>query len=302
MYYFITAALLIIIMIIFAVGYNLSSTVMRPKLYTVQSAWDCDVALGKINPEKFNAMPKEEIRITSFDGIKIYGQFFPNGNSDKTVIIVHGVTFTLAGSIKYMDMFLSRGFNVLLLDHRSHGRSEGYFVTYGFREKHDLSAAIDWLETRFGKKCFIGIHGESMGAAITLQHAEIDPRARFLIVDSAFSDLDRELSYQIKKTYHLPRFPFIHIASLIMRLRSGMILSKVSPIRAVQKIQVPVFFIHGSADDLVPTSMAQELYDAKNGEKEIYIAEGSIHADSFWTHKDEYDRRVGNFLKRTGMI
>ena len=283
-------------------GFFLSSTVIRPEKYTIQSAWDCDVSLGKIDPVSYAALPKEEVYIPSYDGKKIYGVFIPCGSSQKTVIILHGVTFTFAGSIKYMHMFLNRGFNVLMIDHRAHGRSEGTFVTFGYREKHDVSAAIDFLENRFGPHCYTGILAESMGGAIALQHAAVDSRARFIIEDSSFSNLHQLLSYQIKKTYNLPAFPFINIAALFIRLRSGMQIKDISPVNAVKKITVPVLFIHGGADDLVPTSMAQELYDAKAGEKEIYIADGSIHADSFWAHREEYDRRVGAFLKRIGAV
>lgn len=288
----------IFISTILVVGYILSSSVIRPELYTVQAAWDCDVALGKIDEEKFNALTKEEVWITANDGIQLYGLFISNGNSSKTVIMLHGVTFTHAGSIKYMNMFLSRGFNILLLDHRAHGLSGGSYITFGFREKYDISSSIDWLKNRFGKDCTIGIHGESMGAAIALQSAAVDHRVEFVIADSSFSDLRQLLIYQIGKKFHLPSFPFISAASLMMRLRCGMILKQVSPVNSVRTIQCPVLFIHGGADDFILPSMALELFEAKQGEKEIYIAEGSIHADNFWTHKEEYDRRVGAFLKK----
>ncbi|MGQ0453143.1 alpha/beta hydrolase, partial [Bacillus sp. SS-TM] len=95
-----------------------------------------------------------------------------------------GETVNKINSVKYANLFLKRGYNVLIYDHRRHGKTGGKTTSYGYYEKHDLKSVVDWLKNRFGTNITLGIHGESMGAATLLQYAGlVEDGADFYIAD-----------------------------------------------------------------------------------------------------------------------
>ena len=114
-------------------------------------------------------------------------------------IISHGITWNYEGSIKYMNLFYRRGWNVLIYDNRNHGMNNKINTSYGYYEKHDLIACIEWAQERCGPDIKIGLMGESMGAGITLQAAAIDSRVAFAVADCPFSDLQQLLELRARK-------------------------------------------------------------------------------------------------------
>jgi fermentation-respiration switch protein FrsA (DUF1100 family) len=195
-----------------------------------------------------------------------------------------------------MDVFIQRGYNVLIYDHRNHGRSGGNYTTFGFYEKYDLKACMDWIKEKLGDDCIAGVHGESMGAAISLQYAAIDSRADFIIADCPYSDLNSLLKIRLRKDYYLPWFPILNIASSISRLRCGIKYSDVSPIKTISNIAIPILFIHGAEDRYIPNFMSRDMYNTKKISKMLYISPNAGHAQSINKNKKEYEKVVADFL------
>ena len=191
---------------------------------------------------------------------------------------------------------------MLVYDQRNHGHSGGKNTTYGYYEKYDLRSLAEWALQRLGGAGVIGIHGESMGAAIALQYAAIDDRASFIIADCPFSTLLGELTYRLDRQYHLPPIPLLSVTNFLTTLITGMSFESVSPIRDIVNLQTPVLFIHGQKDSYIPIQMTRELYDAKKtGIRQLYLAPEAGHAESFWNNRLEYDQVVGSFLQHLGM-
>lgn len=294
---------LIAVLVFLIAAVYFSTRVVYPKCFGVEETYAIEVNNGKIDEERFNAWEKEEVVLQSPFGYRLYGLYFPAANAKRAVILSHGITYTLYGSVKYMQVFMDLGFNVFIYDNRYHGRSGGKNSTLGFYEKYDLKAVTDWVEAKLGPGCVIGTHGESMGAAISLQHAAIDPRVRFVIEDCSFNRLDAMLAYRLKADFHLPGFPFLPASELICRVLTGMRMQQVSPEEAVKKISAPILFIHGGKDDFIPPEMMEKLAALKlNGPQKRYMPPNVGHAESYWSNPQEYAAVVREFLQENQIV
>ncbi|MBK5241495.1 alpha/beta hydrolase [Clostridium sp.] len=293
-------SLLIIIaffVVTFVVAWHFTKIILYPKVAKYNYTYQYEIEKGNIQIEEFNKLEKQEIYIDSEYGYKIHGFFFPNNNSKKVIILCHGITWSLYGSIKYMDMFLKRGFAVFIYDHRNHGLSGGKDTSFGYYEKFDLRKCTDWLYNNLGNDIIVGLHGESMGAGIVLQNIVIDSRIKFCIDDCGYSDAEDLFKYRLAKDYNIKKFPLIKLSSKICKMRVGWNFKDVSPITSLPKVKIPILFIHGEEDDYVPTFMCNQMYSVKNGYKDIYIALGAGHAQAYSKNSDEYEKRVHDFLK-----
>jgi len=154
---------------------------------------------------------------------------------------------------------------------------------------------IDWCDEQYGSDCKIVTHGESMGAATVLLHLGIDDRVNCAIADCAYSDLKQLLRHQLKTFYHLPYF-LIPVESCITYLRAGFCYKAVSPIKIISQTDIPVMFIHGKIDNLVPAKMSKQMYASKKKNKAIFLVAGAKHAESYCVNKDGYEKRVEAFL------
>lgn len=287
---------LIILIILCSAAIHFANVAMYPKIFDYDKTYYLEIESGNINKEEFEKLLKEEFYINSKFGYSLHAIWFPNKDSQKTIVFAHGITYTLFGSIKYMNIFYERGFNVLVYDHRFHGKSGGANTTFGYYEKYDLSTCIDWVLERVGNDSIVGTHGESMGAATVLQHAAIDERLAFVIADCPYKSAEDEFKYRLKIEYKLPSFPVINIASLVNRVRTKAYYSDMSPINNIKDISTPILFIHGDADTYIPCSHSVDMYNLKSNSKMLYIASGAEHARSFATNKYEYTKIVDLFL------
>lgn len=294
-------AVIVVLVSLFGAGWYFSSQVISPKMKAYDDTYRMEVKAGKIIERDFKALPKEEFYIESPFGYRLHGLYIPIPGSEKTVIIAHGITYTLMGSMKYVNIFRGRGFNVLVYDHRHHGKSGGDNVTFGVYEKHDMKAVMDWALAKSGPGSIVGVHGESMGAGIALEYAAMDDRAAFVIADCPYSDLTELLSFRLKADFGLPAFPMLPVASMVSKLRGGMFFSEVSPVRTIGSVRAPVFFIHGADDVYISPAMSKKMYELKKGPKKLYLAPTAGHAMAFWKNRKEYDVKVGEFLAEIGI-
>ncbi|QVK17628.1 alpha/beta hydrolase [Mycoplasmatota bacterium] len=290
--------IVLVIVVLFEIicEYLLSQVITR-KLYNEKKLLDYEINSGLLNEDFYNKFEKEEIWFKTEDGLNQRGIYIKNdSNSNKTIIIVHGITVSITTSIKYMRMFYDRGFNVLMYDQRRHGMSEGKYSTFGFYEKQDLDLWVNWVVDKNGADSIIGLHGESMGAATVLQYAGINKHVDFIIADCGFSNMIELMKYQIKKATKLPSFPILNRVTLKAKVRAKFRFKDISPIDVIKDSDLPILFIHGDKDTFVPTFMSEDMYNAKKGKKKLYIAKGAAHALSLETDKVQYEKIVNEFL------
>lgn len=245
--------------------------------------------------------PHEEVFLTSADGLRLHGIYVePYPDVKRVVMIVHGYTVAYPWSLQFMKLFIDQQYNVLLIDQRAHGLSEGKYTTYGCREKEDLVCWVSWLLARKGNDCVIGFHGQSLGGATILEYSQIATHPiPFMIIDCAFSDFPQLIRYQMKKIYRMPPFPFYYLVEKLVYLRAGFHLSECQPLRAVQNSDFPLLFIHGDADWFIPAKMSIEMHEAqKKGWSDLLIVPGANHGDALPTDPVLYREAVNAFLSK----
>ncbi len=287
-----------LLFLLLGAGLYFALQVVRPKCFPLEETYRTEIETGRMTEAEWNSWEKQEFTLRSPLGYDLFGIYLPLSESNRTVVIAHGITYTLFGSVKYVNLFRSRGFNVLLYDHRNHGRSGGRWSTFGYYEKHDMAAWVAWARERLGNGGQVGVLGESFGAATAIQCAAETPGLAFLICDFCFSDLNELLTYHLDLDYHIPPFPMLPIASLWSKVLTGMAFDEVSPVREVGRIEIPCLFTHGRDDQFTPARMSQALFDAKTrGMRALYLAPGADHAEAFFSNPQAYDQQVADFLK-----
>ena len=220
----------------------------------------------------------------------------------RTAVIVHGykdcsIKFLYLGRMYHRDL----GFNILLPDLHGHGLSEGDNIQMGWKDRLDIKrwteiAAGTFADSTHGTS--VVVHGVSMGAATTmcLSGEALPDYVRCFVEDCGYTSVWDEFSGQLSEQFGLPEFPLLYSTSILCRLVNGWSFGEASPLRQVAKCNRPMLFIHGDADTFVPFSMMQRLYDAKRGEKEMWIAKGTHHAASYLDYPHEYTEKVRDFL------
>ncbi|MEK4872320.1 alpha/beta hydrolase [Niallia sp. FSL W8-1348] len=253
---------------------------------------------GRLDPVSFDNLTKQEITLPSPYGYDLKAILVEPFETKKYIIISHGVTENKTSSIKYMNLFLERGFNGIIYDHRRHGESGGKNTSFGYYEKFDLKQIVDWVRREKGKDIILGIHGESMGAATMILYAGgIEDGADFYIADCPFSDFTDQLNYLIKQEIKLPGKIFIPIANIFLRARARYSIKDISPISVIDNIKSPMLFIHSQKDDFILPEMTQKLFDKKQGPKKLFFAVNGFHAQSYNENKEAYEKAIDNFLK-----
>lgn len=267
-----------------------------PKCAAYEKTFLAGVAKGEISKGAFNTLKKEELFVDSVHGYQLHALYFPIGNSKKAVIVAHGIRWSLFGSYKYVKLFQSLGYNVLLCDLCCHGLSGGNHISYGYYEKDDLSKWADVLETKLDSGAIIGILGESLGAASAVQCIRQDSRIKFCIADSSFSDLSELCKFQIKSVTRLPIPLFVRLTSRLIKKRYGWGIEDVSPVKYLDKVKTPLLIFHGTKDKLIPAEMAKKLYEKADGVKQLIMVEGAGHVKGFNLNPELYYRSIKDFL------
>lgn len=300
MYIFIVLCLLLTASYL-ALCWHFSSTLLFPRASDHDLVLASELGKGRIDNQYYDyflSLEKETVELISNHSYRLYGLWIPNGISDKTVVFCHGISWNAMGAIKYTEIFWNLGFNLLIYDHRNHGKSGGETTTYGLYEKYDLKAWLDRVEEKKGQGTYIGTHGESMGGATVLQHLSIDPRVKFCIADCPYSDLKEILNYTLQTEYRLKNIPILSVTSLFTRMRVGLNIHEVSPIDAIKKVRTPILWIHGTEDRKVPPQMSVDMFEAKEqGIKRLWLVEGARHASACVADREGYVKTIESFIQ-----
>ena len=236
------------------------------------------------------------------NGVKLTGYYISAAQpTTKTALIIHGYTdnairMLMIGYLYNKDL----GYNVVLPDLQYHGLIEGTTIQMGWKDRLDAQEWRNLAINKYGPETKLVVHGISMGAATTmmLSGEEQPQQVKCYIEDCGYTSVWDEFSQELKVRFNLPAFPIMYTTSWLCDLIYDWNFKEASALEAVKRCNLPMFFIHGDEDTFVPTWMVYPLYEAKSQPKELWIVPGVEHAEAYLKEKEEYTKRVSDFLNK----
>ncbi len=246
--------------------------------------------------DDMQALPHERLEMLSRDAITLRADWYPNGESKKTAILLHGwrsAPWWDYGGV-FEDLYIA-GYSILAVSQRALFESDGRYVTYGVRESEDLMDWIDLICKRFGSDRRIALMGISMGAAtVLLTTGKPLPET----VKCAVSDCSYTKASELFKEGAHGWLPISRLCvDLVSRMKTHTSYFPANCLKAVAKSKTPTFFVHGDADEVVPYHMLNELYSACSAPKEKWTVPGAKHGEAYAADPEGYRMRILPFLE-----
>ncbi len=251
-------------------------------------------------PWFFDQKP-QDLWMISRDNLKLHAYYLPSKNEPKALVILHHGYTSQGKNMAIFAKFYREKMDadVLVLDMRAHGQSEGRYLGFGFLEKEDTRQWIQNIKEKTGKDLPVILHGISLGGSTVLSLAghNCPEEVKIVISDSGFSDLNQQFKRQFKQIFHFPSFPMIPLGSMWCKIKLGFSFKEASPIQTAALIKSPTLIIHGLKDMFVPYPMSHDLYLALTCKKQLIQYENAHHALTFPLNQKDYETQVLSFIK-----
>jgi len=249
----------------------------------------------------------EELTVRSQDGLTLTGKYIHNSEAKrsgsdpvKLVILSHNYMGTgYKDLLIFGDFYRKQGYDIMVIDQRAHGDSEGEIICFGAKEKEDMIRWVRLAIDKAGAGSHILLHGWSMGAAIAYLAAAqgLPPQVKGIVYDCGYSTAEAEIFYTAKKITHLPKVILWYVLQMMKpwcKLVCGFDMDDTAPLFVSRDMKLPILFVHGDADTSVPLWMGRRLYEAtdKTPYRDMLIVKGAEHTCSYARDKKAYEAAV----------
>ena len=255
--------------------------------------------------KKVRSMPCKKVEIKSFDNLTLRGRYFETKKGAPVELMLHGYrgnseTDLSVGVLRAQTL----GHNVLLVDHRAAGYSDGNTITFGAKESKDCLFWVDFLINKLGKDVKIFMTGISMGAATVMIAAgsESLPKSVIGVVADCGYTSAEEIIKKVIKQMRLPVKIFYPLVNLSAKLFGNFNIKDASPIKAMKKCTLPIVFFHTETDTFVPAEMSRRNYEAcASNKKHLYVSKSGEHGMCFIADKKGYISAIKKLEKDCGI-
>jgi len=215
----------------------------------------------------------KEFNYDSFDNVRIDAlMLYPEKTPRGVVVILHGLTDRKESMLSIAEAFADAGYLAVTPDLRAHGESGGRYTSLGYREKRDMVALLDYLDAQGIDVSHTAVLGGSLGAAVAIQWAGIDPRIKAIVAVAPFAELRTEMEY-FYKTYNIsPLKQFV--VEIAAQMEGHFNIDHVSPLATIKTIDTPLLLAHGRQDEIVPITESQRLFEAAKGPVALQEVDG----------------------------
>lgn len=238
------------------------------------------------------ALPVSDVAFYNWRGEMLSGWLAMAKPGAPVVIVAHGTPGNRMSVLSRGAALYKHGYNVLLFDFQSYGKSEGQISTLGMVESEDIIAAVNYLHglpgTMYSK---IGVLGVSMGATAAVLAAARSKDIDALVAESCPVDAARV-------TADVPDDASRLADEELVEAIYGVDIARARPIDVVQKIagHTAIFFINGDSDTITPLSGMQQLYSAAGQPKQSWVVPTAGHAAAFNVDTPGYLQHVDDFF------
>lgn len=240
---------------------------------------------------------KIAVELTSFDGTKLRGLYFPSKNS-AAVIVQHGYGGHMGSVLHIAHMLYEQGYGVITMDLRAHGSSGGERVTFGKNESKDMQYVFDYLKSRPEVvPTKIGLYGWSLGGATVLLHGDHNKEVKSVIADSPFDAINYQNMQQFTDTF----WPFPALFQFFASIRSDTDFDKNAPINNLAAYQTkPLFLMIAGSDQVVDPLSGERLVKKLNNSKiQIWREPGFGHVRFSFDAPEKFSNKIITFFNST---
>lgn len=251
------------------------------------------VWLAKNNPEYFT--------FTTFDGLELEAFFVKCENARGTVVLAHGYQGSAISDFGMVfNTYKEKGLNILAYRQRSHGNSQGKYVTFGALEHKDLISLIEYHNKNFGDFPVV-LSGISMGASTVLyaiSSPDLPPNVKGASADCGFTSGYEIVKKVIKDILHFDGGFLMPGTNFWCKVLAKFDAKKYSTETLLKNAKVPVVFIHGEADDFVPCEMTIKSYNACASEKQLVLVKDAGHGTSYVKDPNLIENTLNEFFDK----
>ena len=236
-----------------------------------------------------------DLSITN-DKLTLYGQYM-NFGYDKCALILQGRTESLLYSYYFAKPYVDMGYNILVVDLRAHGFSDGKYNTSGVLEHKDTVKWLELIKEKYKIVNFV-IHGICTGAANALYTYNKNKNLgiKAIICDGLYA----KLYYVFKKNIQSrkkPVFIYIHIVFWYIKLLTKASFYKTTPLSVINKIDIPMLLFYSHEDAYCPKKINDQLINARLGlPTEVKYVQKGVHSHLRINQTQEYDDTIIKFI------
>ena len=251
--------------------------------------------------EDIRKLKYQELWLESHNNYKLYGRYYHYYDNAPVILFAHGFRSTgIRDFVVAIPTLIKEGYNILVIDQRGHGKSDGNKLCFGELERFDI---LEWTKKIIeleGKDVKIFLFGLSMGAGSVLMAESLDLPANVcgIIADSAYStpiETIREVAQYQLHVHKVIAGWMVYLAALLF---AHFNLNKTDCLRAIKDKHIPILLIQGDKDRLVPMWMCKEVVEAGGPMIQLEVFKETGHMLSSLKETERYQKLIIDFCKK----
>ena len=248
------------------------------------------------------AQPVKDWYIRGTDGVRLHASYLPAEKPERFIVMCHGYRGTWCGSMGHMAEFLHKNnCSLLMIDQRGCEKSGGRYITFGAKEKVDVTLWLERLEEINVNDLPIYLYGQSMGATTVLLASGLvlPENVHGIIADCGFSSMKQQLKDIASGWFHLHFVELLLVrVDFFCRLFAGFSMRETKTTHALKKNKRPVLFFHGAKDTYVWPENSRRNYDLCKAEKELVIFPKARHLCCSYVDPELYQKKMTEFFRK----